>query len=88
VEHYVKTTDSQRYALAESGLQYFTGLTDSVVDIPQLQYNVEGLTYQYATVAGVETTSAVITGNGSWCVKLYYDRNPYGIQYQIDGQQH
>ena len=88
VEHYIKTTDQQRYALAELGLEYLTGLTDSTVDIAGLRRSVSGLTYRYATVSGVEVTSAVISGNGKLVIKLYYDRNPYQIHYLIENQQY
>jgi len=86
VEHYVKTTDQQRYALAESGLEYLSGITDSVITVSNLRRQVEGLTFFRATVQGSEVTSATISGDGKLVIKLYYDRNQYQVTYQINQQ--
>jgi len=86
VEHYVKTTDQQRYALAESGLEYLSGITDSVITVSNLRRQVEGLTFIRATVQGTEVTSAAISGDGKLVIKLYYDRNQYQVTYQINQQ--
>ena len=88
VEHYVQSTDQQRYALAESGMEYLTGVTESVINLSGLKRTVNGLSYRYATVQGQETTSAVLSGDGKLVIKLYYDRNPYQINYEIAQQLH
>ena len=71
VEYYQMNLDGKTYTKHES--KTFTGTTDTkVASLDTLKKTYTGFTYAYA-----ENADAIINGNGSTVVKLYYSRNQY-----------
>ena len=81
VEHYQQTTDSEvvGYTLFET--ENKTGATDSLALAVAKTYPgfTENKTYSGRVATGTVTT------DGSLVLKLYYDRNIYNINYELDG---
>lgn len=78
VEHYVMNTDGS-YPASPTRTSSGSGLADSVLTVADLQDSSltgSGVAYDYGTVGGATSTTAVVKGDGSLTVKLYYARQP------------
>ncbi len=83
VEHYVRNLDTEveGYTLKET--EDKEGTTDTTVTAEYKEY--EGFTKNEEYVEKVE--SGNISGDGSLVLKLYYNRNVYNINYELNGGQ-
>lgn len=73
VEHYSPRMSGDGYILSgENTVQKNTALSGSTVQVADLIQTIEGLTFQQAIVNGEEVTQAVIAGDGSTVIRLYY----------------
>ncbi|OWA35810.1 hypothetical protein B9G55_07930 [Saccharibacillus sp. O16] len=76
VEHYVMNADGN-YPASPTKTSSASGLADSVLTVSDLQdqtLSTNGITYGYGTVDGAKTATAMVKGDGSLVIKLYYAR--------------
>ena len=83
VEHYVRNLDTEveGYTLKET--EDKEGTTDTTVTAEYKEY--EGFTKNETYAGKVE--SGNVAGDGSLVLKLYYNRNVYNINYELNGGQ-
>ena len=77
VEHYLESVDGTRYDL-DSG-ETRRGTTDSAVSAHPKEY--PGFTYQ----SEISIESGTISGDGSFALKFYYNRNKHNVSYEYEG---
>ena len=81
VEHYQQTTDTEVIGYSVFETENLTGTTDTTATASTKTY--EGFTVNPSNSQTV--LSGNIAGDGSLTLKLYYDRNIYNINYELDG---
>lgn len=86
VEHYSPRVSGDGYILSgENAVQKDTALSGSTVQVADLIRTIEGLTFQQAMVNGEEADQAVIYGDGSTVIRLYYSRNVHTLTLDPNG---
>ncbi len=81
VEHYLANEDNTGYESTPYTSQNFSVTTGETITATPIV--IEGFTYD--DIASSATKTAVIAGNGSTVLKLYYSRNPYNVTYKYEG---
>lgn len=90
VEHYSSRMSGGGYILSgEDAVQKKTALSGSTVQVANLIRTIEGFTFENAYVNGkeeeVEVTQAVIAGDGTTVIRLYYSRNVHTLTLDPNG---
>ncbi len=85
VEHYVMDTNGS-YPSTPSYSYSLTGTTDTVCELSGLKKAellvANGIEYSHGEVKGKTETQAIISGDGSLVVSLYYERKSYTLTWE------
>lgn len=84
VEHYYQDFTADSYAYVD--MEAKSGASGAAVQAADQAKELEGLTYDHATVNGVEVTEAPIQGDGTLVLKLYYKRDAHTVTFQSEGK--
>ncbi|WP_170841411.1 InlB B-repeat-containing protein [[Clostridium] fimetarium] len=82
IEHYIQNTNEDSYTLQTA--EYRSGETNTIITLNNLKVSAEGIMYQQGSVKGKLTQTATISKDGKLVVKLYYLRNSYKANTQVE----
>ena len=85
VEHYQMDTSGNYPSTATGSNTYTNGTTDAKITVADLKENYAGFTYRYGQVDGTTVEETTVSGDGSRVIKLYYERNKYTVNYNVNG---
>ena len=84
VEHYLERADKDGYSL--NSFEEKQGETNKALAVNALaKTDIEGMTFEKATVNAQEAETAAILADGTLVIKLYYKRNLYSVNFDTKG---